>query len=151
MGRVERYRRDARAPSKGAAEAEAARLMKYAAEHGTADPPATVPTFREFVTQQFTELQMPSYTAATAERYARIFHKESVLDVLGDKRLDEIDVRVVLELAAVVRKRGAVPRQHLIVVRVALKLAVKLGVLARMPDLPPTPRQAKKLPSAPSR
>lgn len=150
-GRVQRFRRDARVQTMTAARAEAARLMAHAAERGTTEPPNEMPTFREFVTQQFAELQMSAYSAATVERYQRILHKESVLDVLGDKRLDEIDERAVLELAATIRKRGALPRQHVIVVRVALKLAVRLGVLERMPNLPPTPRQAKKLPAAPSR
>ena len=150
-GRVERYRRDARAPSMTAARAEAARLMKYAAEHGTVEAPDEMPTFERFVLDTFDVLVMGSYSPSTRERYRRLFERESLFEVLGKKRLDEIDERAVLELAAVVRKRGAVPRQHQILVRVVLKTAVRLGILERMPNLPPTPRQSKKLPAAPPR
>lgn len=148
-GRSRRFRRDARVQTMTAARAEAARLMKYAAEHGTVEPPNEKPTFECFTRETFFSLVMPTYSPSTQERYRRIFERESVFEVLGDKRLDDVDERAVLELAAVVRERGALPRQHQIVVSVVLQTAVRLGVLERMPHLPPTPRQPKKLPSAP--
>ena len=150
-GRVARFRRDARVQTMAAARAEAQRLMRYAAEHGTVEPPDAMPTFERFARETFFSLVMPTYSPSTQERYRRLFESEGLFEVLGDRRLDDVEERAVLELAAVVRQRGAGPRQHQIVVRGVLKLAVRLGVLGRMPHLPPTPRQPKKLPAAPSR
>lgn len=150
-GRMARFRRDAAVQMMTAARAEAQRLKRYAVEHGTVEPPNEMPTFERFARATFFSLVMPTYSPSTRERYLRLFEREGLFEVLGNKRLDEIEERAVLELAAVVRQRGAVPRQHQILARGVLKLAVRLGVLERMPHLPPTPRQPKKLPAAPSR
>lgn len=150
-GRDKRHRRDARVQTKTAARSEADHLKRYAAEHGTVQPPAAVPTFESFVREQFVPLVMPGYTPATRERYDRLLFKEGVVAQLGAKRLDEIGARELMELHACVRARGAIPRQHHILVRGVLRTAVKLNVIARMPDLPNAPKQSRKLPAAPPR
>jgi integrase len=149
-GREQRYRRDAGVQTMTGARAEAERLKRYALEHGTVDPPPTMPTFAEFVREQFVPLIMPGYTPATRERYERLLWKEGVVASVGSKRLNEIGAREFKALEASVRERGVSPRQHLILVRVVLKTAHLFGTLERMPALPTVPRQPRKLPAAPS-
>ncbi len=148
-GQRERCRRDASVQQRTAARAEAERLQRFAAEHGTVKASPAVPTFERFVEEQFEPLVMPSYSPATRERYARLLHKEGVVEQLGRVRLDAIGAREFRQLEAFVRERGVIPRQHLIIVRNVLKTAVEHGVIAAMPSLPKVQKQRSKLPSAP--
>lgn len=148
-GRRKRYRRDASVQTKSAARAEAERLRRYAMEHGTVEPPPALPTFRRFVEEQYMPLVLPRYAPSTSERYERLLLKEGIVETLGAKRIDDVEARAMMELHAVVYARGTTPRQHHILVRGVLREAVRLGVLARMPELPPAPKQSRKLPAAP--
>jgi integrase len=150
-GRQQRCRRDASVQTSTAARAEADRLKRYAAEHGTVEAPPLAPTFETFVREQFGPLVMPRYTAATRERYGRLLWREGVIAVLGQRRLADIGARDFLTLEASVRKRGVIPRQHLIIARVVLKTAFELEVIDRMPPLPKVARQPRRLPAAPPR
>jgi integrase len=150
-GREQRCRRDASVQTSAAARAEAQRLRQHAIEHGTVDPTPAAPTFEAFVRGQFVPLVMPGYTPATRERYDRLLWKEGVIAALGPKRLNELGAREFRALDVGVRSRGVNPRQHLIIMRVVLKLAVELGVIEKMPSLPSVRRQPRKLPGAPPR
>jgi integrase len=132
------------------ARAEAERLKRHAIEHGTVDATPAAPTFEVFVRDQFVPLVMPGYTPATRERYERLLWKEGVMAALGPKRLNELGAREFRALDAAVRGRGVNPQQHLIIMRVVLKLAVELRIIERMPSLPTVRRQPRKLPGAPS-
>jgi integrase len=148
-GREQRYRRDASVQTMTGARAEAEQLRRHVLQHGTAAPTPAAPTFEQFVREQFVPLVMPGYTAATRERYERLFWKEGVIAALGGKRLTEIGARDFRTLDAAVRGRGVKPRQHLIIVRRVLKTALEFGVIERMPALPSVARQPRKLPAAP--
>jgi len=150
-GREQRHRRDASVQMMAAARAEAEKLRRRALETGSVDPTPAAPTFEVFVREQFVPLVMPTYTAATRERYLRVLWKEGVVRVLGTKRMTEIGAREFRALDAEVRGRGVNPRQHLILVRRVIKTAHEFGVIERMPVLPSVPRQPRKLPGAPSR
>ncbi|HXX69170.1 MAG TPA: tyrosine-type recombinase/integrase [Polyangiaceae bacterium] len=148
-GREQRCRRDASVQTWTAARAEAERLKRHAVEYGTVDATPAAPTFEEFVRDHFVPLAMPAYTPATRERYGRLLWKEGVIAALGTHRVNELGAREFRQLDAAVRGRGVNPRQHLIMMRVVLKLAVELGAIDRMPVLPAVRRQPRRLPGAP--
>src|SRR5688500_11383694 len=68
-GKQVRYRKDASVQTMAAAQAEAERLKRMAAERGTLDLRSEVPTFGAFVDGVFEREFMPRYRPATAERY----------------------------------------------------------------------------------
>jgi integrase/recombinase XerD len=146
-----RYRRDATVQTWTAARVEAARLKRLATEQGTLDPPPQSMSFEDFVRTEFGRLKMPTYAPSTRERYERLLDKEGVHEVLGPIPLDQIGDSEVRELLAVVSARGSSPRQHYMIVKAVLQLAVSSGKLEELPQLPPAPKQSRKLPVAPPR
>jgi integrase len=149
-GREQRYRRDAHVQTAAGARAEAARLMEQALARGTLDPRPIAPLFSEFVETKFRPLYMPTHCRpATVERYEALFI-QGVLDFFGNKRLDAIRAQEVRAYAAEIALRRIHARNHLSIVRTVLRAAVEFGALEAMPELPPLPRQGRKLPDAPS-
>jgi integrase len=148
-GREQRCRRDALVPTSAGARAEAERLMRHAAEHGTLEPEQAVQTFEGFVRGQFTELVMPRFRPATQERYSRLLFQEGIVASLGKRRLDDIETPEYRAIEAGVLARNVDPRPHLAMVRTVIREAFELGVLKVMPRLPPLPPKQRKLPSAP--
>jgi integrase len=147
-GRPERYRRDARVQTAAGARAEAERLMRYAAEHGTLTPEVEAPTLGEFWERRFSELVLPRFRPATVERYKRLFEAD-LQGALGSVRLDAIGAPESRALQARVLERGTDPRPQLALLRTVMREAFELEVISRMPRLPPLPPKAKKLPAAP--
>ena len=149
-GREQRYRRDATAQSAGGARAEAERLKRFAAEMGSLELRAAAPTFGNFVDTTFRRAYMPTHCRpATRERYEALF-RQGVLDAFGARHLDGIGARDVRAYTADLAARRIQARNHLSLVRTVLRAAVEYGVIDKMPDLPPLPRQSRKLPDAPS-
>ncbi len=151
-GREQRYRRDASVQSMAGARAEAARLKRLAAEKGTLDAEAPVPTFATYVRDTFVPLVMPRFKPSTREGYEQHLDApdHGLVALLGKKRLDAIgagDARAV-EADALGRKARA--RYALVCMRSVLRSAVELEVLAAMPRLPKLPARSAKFPDAPS-
>ena len=143
-GRERRYRRDAAVQLRAAALAEAQRLRRQAAEHGTMEAEQAPLTFEQFVDGDFKKLVLPRFKPSTREGYEQLLHgrEHGLVTLLGHKRLDAIgiaDVRVV-EAGALARK--ARPRYAIVCLHTVLRCAAELGTLAHVPRLP-------KLPHAP--
>jgi integrase len=151
-GRVQRYRRDATVQTAATAHVEAERLKRLAFETGSVEEhtkPRAI-TFAAFVETKFRPLHMVTQCRpATRERYDALF-KQGILDAFGSRRLDEPWMMPIRQYAAQVAARGVQTRPHLTLVRTVLRTAVEFGEIAEMPDVPPLPRQSKKLPDAPS-
>lgn len=147
-GRTQRCRQDARVQTAAGARAEAERLKQYAAEHGTLEPQAQVPTFGEFWLGAFTALVLPRYRPATVERYQRLYESD-LYPVLGAMRLDAIGAPESRALQVRVIERDADPRPQLALLRTVLREAFELEVIDKAPRLPPLPPKPKKLPAAP--
>jgi integrase len=148
-GREQRCRQDALVQTSAAAHAEAERLMRHAAEHGTLEPERTVPTFEAFVGKQFTELVMPGFRPSTRERYRYLLFRDGIVDAFARRRLDEMGALDYRALEAQVRADGVDPRPHLALLRTVLREAYALGVIPSMPRLPRLPPKPKKLSAAP--
>jgi integrase len=148
-GRSKRCRQDALVQTSAGARAEAERLMRHAAEHGTLEPEAVAPTFEGFVRGQFYELAMPGFRPATQERYARLLFKEGIVEMLAKKRIDEIGGTEYRALQARVLDRKVDPRPHFAMLRTVLREAFELEVIKVIPRLPPLPPKQRKLPAAP--
>jgi integrase len=148
-GRPDRCRQDALVQTAGGARAEAERLMRYAAEHGTLAPAPSAPTFGTFVRGQFVELVMPGFRPATQERYERLLLKEGMVEQFAHKRIDEMGTTEYRALQARIVERGVDPRPHLALFRTVLREAFALEVIMVMPRLPKLPPKQRKLPTAP--
>ncbi len=160
-GKRRRFRREATVQTKTAANAEADRLMAFAARTGSleAEPEVTVPTFASFVDAMYRPVFMARLRAGTRERYEGIL-KQGVLDHFARTPLDRIGAAEVLAYAAELRKRprkrrlgdkrrGIDPRGHVNFIKSVLRAAVTSKMLERMPELPNFAEPAK-LPAAPS-
>lgn len=151
-GREQRYRRDASVQSAVGARVETGRLKQLALETGCADlsPKPRAITFAEFIDTKFRPVHMPTECRpATRERYEALL-RQGILAEFGARRLDEPWNMPMRQYAAKLTARGVQTRAHLTLVRTVLRSAVELGEISRMPDVPPLPRQSKKLPDAPS-
>jgi integrase len=148
-GREQRCRQDALVQTSAGARAEAERLMRFAAEHGTLNPEPSVPTFETFVGGQFTELVMPTFRPSTQERYSRLLFQEGIVEAFAKKRLDDIETPEYRALHASVVARKVDPRPHLSMLRTVMREAYELGVIKAMPQFPPLPPKQRKLPTAP--
>jgi integrase len=157
----QRFRRDASVQSYAAALAEAARLMKRAAETGvvetqapqqaeaTASAPAS-PTYRTFVEGPFEALYMPRYRPATARRY-RELHAQRVMAFFGAKPLDDIGPSDYRAFAAALRTDGVQTKGPLTLVRSVMRAAVETGALGKLPEFPRGLVVAsRKVPDAPT-
>jgi integrase len=124
--------------------------MEQAATRGSLELREQSPLFAAFVETKFRPVYMPTHCRpATRERYEAIF-RQGVLDAFGSRRLDAIRAQEVRAYAAELAARRIQARNHLSLVRTVLRAAVEFGALDAMPDLPPLPRQSRKLPDAPS-
>lgn len=151
-----RYRRDASVQNYAAAVAEAARLMKRAAETGspeTAEAPESVrpsTTYAAFVAGTFAEQFMATYRPATARRY-RELHRQRVLGFFGPKALDAIGPGDFRSFAALLHRDGVQTKGPLNLVRTVLRAALECGLIDRFPDIPGgLIVTSRKLPDAPS-
>lgn len=149
-GRRQRYSRDASIQSATGARAEAQRLKRLAIETGSPYGRPPTMTFAHFVETKFRTVHMPAYCRpATRERYEALL-RQGVLATFGSKRLDEIGGTAIRGYEAELAARKVQARGHISLVRTILRSAVDLGALEVLPDLPPLPRQGRKLPDAPS-
>jgi hypothetical protein len=158
----QRFRRDASVQNYAAALAEAARLMRQAAQIGMVEgeaptgakapppPAAATPTYRAFVEGAFDTLYMPRYRPATARRY-RELHAQRVMAFLGDKPLDDIGPGDYRAFAAALRTDGVHTKGALNLVRSVMRAAVETGALAKLPVFPRGLIAAsRKIPDAPT-
>jgi integrase len=151
-----RFRRDASVQNYAAALAEAARLMKLAAETGSPEAvqapeakPAAV-TYAAFVRGVFAERYMPAYRPATARRY-RELHAQRVLAFFGARPLDEIGAPEFRGFAASLGSDGKQTKGPLNLVRTVLRAARESGLIERLPEFPNGLIViGRKLPDAPS-
>ncbi len=148
-GREQRYRRDATLQTAAGARAEAERLKMFALTTGRVEVRTNAPTFATFVDGTFRRLYMPRYRPSTRVRYEALL-KQGILDTFGAKRLDAIDAALLRAFVASLQERKVQARGPVDFVRTVLRAAVDSGALATMPAFPPTPRQGRKLPDAPS-
>lgn len=150
-----RFRRDASVQNYAAAVAEAARLMRLAAETGSPEPAPVAPnretlTYAAFVAGAFERLFMPTYRPATARRY-RELHAQRVLAFWGAKSLAAIGPSDFRAFAACLRGDGVQTRGPLNLVRTVLRSAHESGVIDRLPEFPKgLVTTSRKLPDAPS-
>lgn len=148
-GKQVRYRRDASVQLMTAAVAEAERLKRYAAEHGTLDLREPVPTFGAFVDGVFEREFLSRYRPATAERY-RALLRQGMREELGHVPLDEIVPDGARRFANTLRARGVQLKGPLTFLRTVLNAAVEAGVITEVPPFPKLWKEGKKLPDAPS-
>lgn len=150
-GREQRFRRDARVQSAEGARSEARMRMQLAFETGSPEPRAGAPTFAEFVETKFRPLHLAvKCRPATIERYEYLL-QQGILEAFGDIRLDASFLAPTRAYVARLVARGVQPRPHVSFVRCVLRSAFELGVLERLPDMPPLPKAGRKLPDAPSK
>lgn len=149
-GRERRYRRDAHVQTAEGARGEARMRQKLAFETGSPDPRPAAPTFAEFVETKFRPLHLKvKCRPATIERYEYLLD-QGILTAFGNVRLDESFLAPTRGYVAELVARGVQPRPHVSFVRTVLRSAFELGVLEKLPDLPPLPKAGKKLPDAPT-
>jgi integrase len=150
-----RFRRDASVQTYAAALAEAARLMKRAAEVGVVEEAAQAApkpvslTYRSFVEGPFEKLYMPTYRPATSRRY-RELHDQRVMAFFGEARLEDIGSSDYRGFAARLHEDGVQTKGPLTVVRTVLRAAHETGYLAQVPDFPRgLVVTSRKIPDAP--
>lgn len=152
-----RFRRDASVQNYAAAIAEAARLMKLAAETGSPEavaiveePRAPSVTYAAFVVGAFEQHYMPAYRPATARRY-RELHAQRVLAFFGTKLLGELGPSDFRAFAASLHTAGIQTKGPLNLVRTVLRAAKECGLIERLPEFPNgLIVTSRKLPDAPS-
>jgi integrase len=137
-----RFRRDASVQNYAAALAEAARLMKRAAETGAVEQDvsevsarAPAMTYGAFVSGPFDRVYMPTYRPATARRY-RELHRQRVLAFFGDMALDAIGPGHYRAFAASLHTDGVQTKGPITLVRTVLRAACESGLIDRAPDCP---------------
>ncbi len=152
-----RFRKDATVQNRAAAVAEAARLMKRAAQAGSVidDSPVItkkvdVVAYDTFFTGDFEKHYMPSYSPATRTRYAAL-HRQRIKDFFGAMPLNEIDAKRYREFAAVLQTANVQVKGPLNLVRSVLRAANERGLIDSVPTMPKgLIKNSKKVPSAPS-
>jgi integrase len=155
----QRFRRDASVQTYASALAEAARLMKLAAETGVVEqampraPKAkakpTCLTYRAFVEGPFESLYMPRFRLATARRY-RELHTQRVMAFFGNMGLDEIGPRDYRAFAAALHGDGVQTKGPLALAR-SVRAACESGYIDKVPDCPRgLVGTSRKVPDAPS-
>lgn len=139
-----------------AALAEAARLMRRAAETGAVEdheeqaPPPVSLTYRAFVKDVFSVQFMPTYRPATQVRYTAL-HGQGVMDYFGDMPLDAILPAEFRTFAALTQKKGIQVKGPINLARTVLHAAHESGHLDELPDFPRgLIKTSRKLPEAPS-
>lgn len=94
--------------------------------------------------------RLPNYKKSTRGRYEELL-SQSILTEFGSMRLDAIDGGSVRRFLARELERGVQVRAQYDFIFTLLQSAVDLGELKAMPtNLPPRPKQSKKLPDCPS-
>ncbi len=137
----QRFRRDASVQNYAAALAEAARLMRRAAETGCVEEAVAAPTQRTkttysaFVQGPFEQLYMPTYRPATARRY-RELHAQRVLAFFGNKALDEIGPTDFRAFAASLHADGVQTKGPITLARTVIRAALESGIIEKLPDFP---------------
>jgi integrase len=137
----QRFRRDASVQNYAAALAEAARLMRRAAETGSVTETAPAPTkaaamtYLAFVSGPFEQLYMPTYRPATARRY-RELHAQRVLAFFGDRPLDAIGPGDFRAFAAALHTDGVHTKGPINLVRTVVRAAWESGVIEVLPECP---------------
>jgi len=136
-----RFRRDASVQNYAAALAEAARLMRLAAETGRVEGAIPTPTktaamtYAAFVSGAFEQLYMPTYRPATARRY-RELHAQRVLAFFGTKALDAIGPGEFRAFAASLHTDGVHTKGPINLVRTVVRAAWESGVVDALPECP---------------
>ena len=149
--REQRFRRDAQVQSAEGARSEARMRRQLALETGSPEPRAAAPTFAEFVETKFRPLHLKvKCRPATIERYEYLL-QQGILRAFGHIRMDASFLAPSRAYVAELVARGVQPRPHVSFVRCVLRSAFELGVLERLPDMPPLPKAGKKLPDAPTK
>lgn len=137
----QRFRRDASVQNYAAALAEAARLMKRAAETGsveeatTTTPKRAAMAYAAFVSGPFEQLYMPAYRPATARRY-RELHAQRVLAFFGEKALDAIGPGDFRAFAALLHTDGVHTKGPINLVRTVVRAAWESGLIETLPECP---------------
>ncbi len=154
----QRFRRQATVQNYAASLAEAARLMRRAAEtgsvevedEGTAPPVRVTMTYAAFVNGPFERLYLPTYRPATARRY-RELHAQRVLAFFGKKALEEIGPGDFRAFAASLHTDGVQTKGPITLVRTVLRAALESGLIDRLPECPSgLVVTSRKVPDAPS-
>ena len=149
--REQRFRRDARVQTAEGARTEARQRRQRALDTGSPEPRAAAPTFAEFVSASFRPLHLKvKCRPATIERYEYLL-RQGILDAFGALTLDGSFLAPTRAYVAQLVARGVQPRPHVSFIRCVLRSAFDLGVLERLPDLPPLPKGGRKLPDAPNK
>src|SRR5687768_10484888 len=124
---------------------------QLALDTGSPEPRAAAPTFASFIETHFRPLHLKvKCRPATIERYEYLLH-QGILEAFGDMRLDASFLGPAREYVAKLIARGVQARPHVSFIRCVLRAAFELGVLERLPDMPPLPKPGKKLPDAPGK
>lgn len=155
-----RFRRDASVQNQAAAVAEAARLMKLAAETGrvevvpaTAAPPdaeQSQVTYSEFFVRDFKKLFMPSFRESTRVRYEAL-HRQRIDGYFGPLVLRGIESKHFREFAATLQNDGVQTKGPLNLVRTVLRAAQEQKLIDIVPELPKgIIKSSRKLAEAPS-
>lgn len=147
-GQEHRYRKDARVQSREGALLEARELRQRALCHGTLEPPALVPTFKEFVEGAFASKVMPRFKKSTRVRYEALL-RQGIAEYFGPLRLDQVG-DALKGYAAELAGRNVQGKGPCSFVKTILRAAVELKVLAVMPIITRVWKEPKKLPGAPS-
>ena len=148
--REQRFRQRAKLQTAEGARSEAHERLKWVQEHGTPEPRPSAPTFAEFIDDQFRPLHLAvNCRAATVRRYDDLL-KQGILERFGAMRVDASFLAPVRAYVAELNARRVQARPHVSFIRSVLRAACELGVLEKLPDLPPLPKAGKKLPDAPS-
>lgn len=148
-GRQRRYRHDASVQTMTAAVAEAERLKRMAAEHGTLDVKKDVPSLAKFVDDVFEPEFMPRYKPSTADRY-RALLRQGVRAELGRLPLDEVSPAGVRAFAAKLKARGVELKGPLTFVKTIMNAAVEANAIQSYEPFPKLWKESKKLPEAPT-
>jgi integrase len=157
-GRRARFRRDATTQTRAAAVAEAARLMKRAAETGKViddepiieKPKLAIVSYAAFFAGDFEKHYMPSYSPATRLRYTEL-HRQRVGPFFGAMPLGTIEAKQYREFAATLQTDDVQTKGPLNLVRTVLRAAFEHGLIEVVPIMPKgLIKASKKLPSSPS-
>jgi len=145
-----RYRKDAQIQTAEGARHEAKLRRQRALETGSPELRASAPTFAEFVETKFRPLHLAVKCRPSTRRRYEDLLRQGILESFGELRIDGAFATPVRAYVAELVARGVQARPHVSFVRTVLRSAFDLGVVDRLPELPPLTKPGKKLPDAPN-
>jgi len=157
-GKPKRYRRDAQVQTKTAAEAEDRRLYAELGRSGSlpgaGDKPEPEPEPHRYTFAEAVRNYRATHMKTTLKPATRASYENRITNLLvprfGEDPLEAIDRNAVTELDVELAEDDLLPSTRAkvqIVLRSILRAAVRAGMLATMPALPPLPRVGRKVPN----